>query len=196
MRGSLTLANGAVVTSNTTALEGGGIYVAADSTLILENGSEISDYEAVTGTGGGVSMTGSSQFNMSGGRIENNIATTFAYGRGIAVANTATSCTLEGSTFLKPTNDDDGGDDIYLLWTAENGFKPITINGELSEHNNSNKIHITFGVRTTELNNTSNFPANPQILMGLNGQEGKFAVSILDGTSSATPNSDGTVPRN
>jgi hypothetical protein len=99
----LTMHAGSKIGGNTVYGWAGGIYVAGESTLIMEDG-EISGNECIklaggpsnNGWGGGVVLSDRASFIMKGGAIKGNTAG--EYGGGIFLTTVASSFTMSGGT--------------------------------------------------------------------------------------------------
>ena len=173
-KGNCDISGGTI--SENTATEDGGAMCIEGGTCTMSNG-EIRANSAKKGGAiyiGGFSPPYPSQgtFNMSGGKIQNNNHSSDATAKckGIYVASMADSCNLSGSAYLG-TNDD-----IFIEY--DSFFKPISVDGNLSEHDTSHTIRITLDASSSEFN--SRFEGQT-IVTGLNGQDDKFAVYLTDG---------------
>jgi hypothetical protein len=129
---TLIMHSGSKISGNkTSGGTGGGLYTSGESSVTMEEGSEISENESAVannrgGNSGGMHVGGMTTFIMKGGKITGNTAGTT--GGGINLSGVGTSFTMEGGEISGNTAGTTGGG-IYLSGGALLTIKGGTIYG-------------------------------------------------------------------
>lgn len=154
--GSFTMEEGSEIKNNTAAASGGGVYVKGNSSFTMDGGTISGNKANSDGEGGGVYVGNGAKFVMNKGSITDNIAASYKGGGGVRVWNATFEMNGGIITGNKATsNHPDAQGTNTLAAGSNNNSTTVAIKGGTVDHQDSIKeVYVPAGYGEIKGNGT------------------------------------------